>query len=88
MGFDQYFFRSAKVIVELLCRPEAVGPWSIWGLALTSPDLDRTVEYLEAAISPPRPAVQSGRRIATIRTSNLGISTQLAVMTPHPRRHA
>lgn len=88
MGFDQYFFRSSNVIVELISRPEAGPEWSIWGLALTSPDLDSTVEYLGTAISPAKPAVQPGRRIATIRTSSLNICTELAVMSPHPPRHA
>ena len=56
---------------------------AIWGIAVVSSRLEQTVEYLGARISEPRPAVQPGRRIATIRTSQLGISTEIAVMTPH-----
>ena len=59
------------------------GPASIWGLALTTDDMDATVSSAEPNISAPKPAVQPGRQIATINTKALDISTAIAVMTPH-----
>jgi hypothetical protein len=59
-------------------------PAAIWGLALTSDDLDGAAELLGSALIGPKDAVQPGRRIATIDTASLGITTPLALMTPHP----
>lgn len=56
---------------------------SIWGLALTTTDIDRAAELLVSSVTRPKPAVQPGRRIATIDTVDLGIGPALALMTPH-----
>jgi hypothetical protein len=49
-------------------------------------DLDGLCERLgPAVISEPRPAVQPGRSIATVR-SEVGLGVALAVMTPADRR--
>jgi len=55
----------------------------IWGLALTSSDLDKAARSLRENISAPKPAVQPGRRIATIATQKIGIRMAIALMTPH-----
>lgn len=60
-------------------------PASVWGLALTTDDLDGAAERLAPAITPPKDAVQPGRRIATIDTRGLGIGPALALMSPHVR---
>ena len=82
----QTFFWLGDVILELVGadEPEGSSPAHAWGLALTSDDIDHTAEVLDGRCSPPKDAVQRGRRITTIATRDLDISTALAVMTPHP----
>jgi hypothetical protein len=53
-----------------------------WGLTLVSEDLPRTRSVLgEALLTEPRPAVQPGRAIASLRRE-AGLGTRLAFMTP------
>ena len=82
----QTFFWLGDVILELVGadEPEGSSPAHAWGLALTSDDIDRTAAVLDGRCTPPKDAVQPGRRITTIATRDLDISTALAVMTPHP----
>jgi catechol 2,3-dioxygenase-like lactoylglutathione lyase family enzyme len=85
----QAFFRLGATILEVVQEPvEAterhggVRPAFFWGLAFVAPDLERTVAYLgEHRVSEIRPAVQPGRRIATLRR-NAGLSVPVALMTP------
>ena len=44
-------------------------PARFWGLALLVGDIERTVEELGEHVGTVRPAVQPGRRIATLRRS-------------------
>ena len=83
----QTFFWMGDVILELVGgdEPTGTGPPALWGLALTSPDLDATAAALGAFCGPPKPAVQQGRRIATLKTRDLDISTAVAIMSPHPK---
>lgn len=84
----QAFFRLGAEILEVVqMNPEAVQgtdgqaqPARFWGLAVRAADLDRTVELLGAQVSPIRPAVQPGRRIATLRRS-AGLTVPLALMS-------
>jgi hypothetical protein len=84
----QAFFRLGAEILELIQEPpEAIErgggpehPARFWGLALVSEDLDRTVEILGPHAGSIRPAVQPGRRIATVRRS-AGLATPLALMS-------
>ena len=85
----QAFFRLGEVILELVQEPADVvaerpegarGPTRFWGLALLSGDLDLTVARLSAHIGEIRPAVQAGRRIATLRRS-AGLSVPVALMS-------
>ena len=82
----QTFFWLGDVILELVGadEPQGTAPAHAWGLALTSSDIDRTADVLNGRCSPPKAAVQPGRRITTIATRDLDISTALAVMSPHP----
>lgn len=84
----QDFFWLGDVILELvgLDGVEGVGPATWWGLALECRDLDLAAERLGDALGRVKDAVQPGRRIATIRTSGLGVSVPIALMSPHPRR--
>ena len=81
----QVFFWAGPTIVELVgpVEPSGDGPATLWGLAVTADDLDAVHSVLEDRLGRPKPAVQSGRSIATLRTRDLGISTAIAFMTPH-----
>jgi hypothetical protein len=82
----QSFFWLGDVILEVagLDRAHGEGPSQLWGLALTTSDLAGACAELGAAIGEPRDAVQTGRRIATVRTRELDVSVPIALMTPHP----
>jgi catechol 2,3-dioxygenase-like lactoylglutathione lyase family enzyme len=84
----QAFFRLGSTILEVVQEPpeatERHGgdrPAFFWGLALTAPDLEQTVEFLGDRVSEIRDAVQPGRRIATLRRS-AGLSVPVALITP------
>jgi hypothetical protein len=80
----QGFHRIGRggLIVELVERPELPdGPAGFWGLVLIVEDLDAACELIGAdRISPPKDAVQPGRRIATVRTE-VGLGLPVALMT-------
>jgi hypothetical protein len=84
----QAFFRLGAEILELIQEPAdsiaraggADHPARFWGLALRAADLDRTVALLGAQVSEIRPAVQAGRRIATLRRA-AGLAVPLALMS-------
>ena len=82
---QQVFFWAGSTIIELVGPTEPTGdePASLWGLAVTCDDLDTAHERLDGCLGTPKPTVQAGRRIATLRTRDLGISTAIAFMTPH-----
>jgi hypothetical protein len=85
----QGFFRLGATILEVVQEPaeasEKAGgsdrPTFFWGLAFVAPDLDTTVVGLGDRVSEIRPAVQPGRRIATLRRS-AGLSVPVALITP------
>jgi hypothetical protein len=84
----QAFFRLGDEILEVVQEPHelvarqggAERPARLWGLALLSGDLDRTVRALGAHAGEVRAAVQPGRRIATVRRS-AGLAVPVAVMS-------
>ena len=80
----QGFHRIGRggLIVELVERPGLpVGPASFWGLVVIVDDIDAACELIGAErISPPKDAVQPGRRIATIR-ADVGLGLPVALMT-------
>ena len=85
----QAFFRLGATILEVVQEPpEAIErgggdgrPAFFWGLALVAPDLDATVAGLGDRVSEIRPAIQPGRRIATLRRS-AGLAVPVALITP------
>lgn len=87
-GFDatQSFFRAGEAIVELLGprQPSGDGPAGFFGLAWTVADLDALAARLGPALGRPKDAVQPGRRIATLRHKEVGVSVATAFMTPEP----
>jgi hypothetical protein len=84
----QAFFRLGAEILEVVQVPDGVvsgdggedRPARLWGLALTVSDLDRAVGDLAPHVGTARPAVQSGRRIATLRRS-AGLALPVALMS-------
>ena len=83
----QTFFWLGTTILEVVGDDTAHGDGDalLWGLALTCADLDATAATLGERAGDPKPAVQPGRRIATLRTRDLDISVPIALMSPHPR---
>jgi hypothetical protein len=88
----QAFFRLGHEILELIQEPDDViaragstdRPVHFWGLALLVEDLDRTAAQLAPHVGEIRPAVQPGRRIATVRRS-AGLGVPLALISDeHP----
>jgi hypothetical protein len=86
----QAFFRLGPTILEVVQEPpeaiERAGgdhPAFFWGLAFVAPDLDATVAGLGDRVSEIRPAIQPGRRIATLRRS-AGLALPVALITPRP----
>jgi hypothetical protein len=84
----QAFFRLGATVLEVVQEPaEAIErggpgrPAFFWGLAFVAPDLDATVAELGESVSEARPAIQPGRRIATLRRS-AGLALPVALLTP------
>jgi hypothetical protein len=85
----QAFFRVGEPILEVIQAPEGspamenpAGPAGFWGLAFVVDDIDAAVASLgDGRVNEPRPAVQEGRRIATLRR-DAGLGLPVALMTP------
>ncbi len=78
----QGFFRHGEAIIEVVGPdpPLARAPSALWGLTVTVADIDACAALLGERLGAIRPAVQAGRRIATVaRESGLGVP--LAVMS-------
>ncbi len=80
----QGFHRIGRggLIVEVVSQPgRPAGPAGFWGLVLNVADLDAACALIgEGRVSPPKDAVQPGRRIATIR-EEVGLGLPVALMT-------
>jgi hypothetical protein len=85
-GRLQRFFRLGEAILELVgpAEPRGDGPARFYGLAFTVADIDATADHLAGRISSPRPAVQPGRRIATLRAGD-DVSVPVAFMSSDGR---
>jgi catechol 2,3-dioxygenase-like lactoylglutathione lyase family enzyme len=82
----QTFFRLGEVILELIGQPDSAGEGDpgFFGLAITVSDLDRVALDLGEHLGAVKDAVQDGRRIATLRHRDLGMSVAIALMSPEP----
>lgn len=81
-GFRQGFRRLGPAILELVeARDAPPGPARFWGLVVVVADLDALAERLGDRLGSVKPAVQPGRRIATLRSS-AGLSAAVAFMDP------
>jgi hypothetical protein len=84
----QAFFRLGEVILEVVQEPAHVAepaggidrPAFFWGLALLCEDLEATVAAMSPHAGSTRPAVQLGRRIATVSRS-AGLVLPLALLS-------
>lgn len=87
-GFEgrQSFFRLGEPILELIGpkEPSGDGPCAFFGLAWTMADLDAVAADLGPALGNVKDAVQPGRRIATLRHKDVGMSVATAFMSPEP----
>jgi hypothetical protein len=85
----QAFFRLGEEILEVVQVPDPAAeeaprsdrPARFWGLAFTVEDLDGAVGRFGADVGPVHPAVQRGRKIATLRRS-AGLAVPVALMSP------
>jgi hypothetical protein len=84
-GFRQGFRRIGPAILELVetVGEEPDGPARFWGLVVVVRDIDGLASRLGGLLGTVRPAVQRGRRIATLR-SQAGLGTKVAFMDPEP----
>ena len=81
----QVFIRLGEVILELVGgEAPGEGDAGFFGLALTVADLDATAVLLGEHLGSVKDAVQDGRRIATLRHRDLGMSVAVALMSPEP----
>lgn len=71
------FHRLGPLVLEVVQTGAAP---ALWGFVVVVPDLDAV-----PLLGTPRPAVQPGRQIATVR-SEAELPVALAFMTPQPRR--
>ncbi len=76
-------FDGRGCIIELVESARSVHA-ALWGLVVNTFDLDRFVELAGPdLVGEPKPAVQPGRRIATVRPA-AGLGLPVAVMSPTP----
>jgi hypothetical protein len=78
------FRRIGPAVLELAHRPdmESDDP-KLWGLTFTVISLETLAERLGDLLGPIRPAVQPGRKIATL-SRDAGLSVPVAFMSPEP----
>lgn len=82
----QAFFRLGPTVLEVVSgdlgsgAPAGEAPATWWGLAIDVDDLDATAAVLGSGLGSIKAAVQPGRRIATLRHRDLGVSVAVAAM--------
>src|SRR3954452_9184330 len=80
----QAFFRLGDVILECIQLPDSpeldrTRSARLWGLALRTSDMELTASVAGEQLGSPRPAVQEGRTIATLRRE-AGLAVPIAFM--------
>jgi hypothetical protein len=81
-GTADAFHRLGPLVLEVVATGAAP---ALWGLVVVVADLDACARDLGPLLGSVKPAVQPGRRIATVR-SEAGLPVALALMTPQPPR--
>jgi hypothetical protein len=81
-GMRQGFHRLGDVIVEIVSTPAMpAGTASLWGFVVNVADVNDVAAYLGPdVLSPPKPAVQKNRLIATFRGA-VGLGVPVALMS-------
>lgn len=81
----QVFLRPGEAVIEVVGPPAPTGGGRarFFGLAFTVADLDATASLLGGRLGRVKPAVQPGRRIATVR-SDAGLGVPVAFMSGAP----
>lgn len=81
-GMRQGFHRLGDVIVEIVSVPSMpAGDASLWGFVINVADVNAVAAYLGPdVLSPPKPAVQKNRLIATFRGA-VGLGVPVALMS-------
>ena len=81
-GVRQGFHRLGDVIIEIVSAPSMPpGDASLWGFVLNVADVHEVAAYLGPdVLSPPKPAVQKNRLIATFRGA-VGLGVPVALMS-------
>jgi hypothetical protein len=81
-GMRQGFHRLGDVIVEIVSTPAMpTGTASLWGFVVNVADVNDVAAYLGPdVLSPPKPAVQKNRLIATFRGA-VGLGVPVALMS-------
>ena len=81
--FKQLFLRLGEVLLEVVGSHEpGPGDDSFWGITFRVGDIDALVESMGERVSAVKDAVQPGRRIATLRGREIGISPAVAFISP------
>ena len=80
-GTTQTFFRAGEPIIELVGPIPDVATERLWGLAFTTSDIDACAAVLGGALGRIKDAVQPGRRIATLRHKDVGLTVPIAFMS-------
>jgi hypothetical protein len=80
-GTTQTFFRAGEVIIELVGAIPNIEGERFWGLAFTVSDLDACAGLLGDKLGAIKDAVQTGRRIATLRHEACGLTVPIAFMS-------
>jgi hypothetical protein len=87
-GVTQTFHKAANTVIEVISGPHITEPGArLWGMVASVADIDALAVDIMArlggdTLSTPKPAVQPGRTIATVRAS-AGIGVPFAFMSPH-----
>ncbi len=81
-GVRQGFHRLGDVIIEIVSAPSMPpGNASLWGFVINVADVHEVAAYLGPdVLSPPKPAVQKNRLIATFRGA-VGLGVPVALMS-------
>lgn len=81
-GVRQGFHRLGDVIIEIVSAPSMPpGDAALWGFVLNVADVHEVAAYLGPdVLSPPKPAVQKNRLIATFRGA-VGLGVPVALMS-------
>jgi hypothetical protein len=81
-GVRQGFHRLGDVIIEIVSAPSMpASVASLWGFVLNVADVNEVAAYLGPdVLSPPKPAVQKNRLIATFRGA-VGLGVPVALMS-------